>query len=47
MTAMMGALGIARPVFEGTEMADLLAYLNAAQRESATGPAAKRQHHGH
>ena len=47
MTAMMGALGIARPVFEGTEMADLLAYLNAAQRESTTGPTAKRGHHGH
>ena len=43
----MGALGIARPVFEGTEMADLLAYLNAAQRESATGRAAERQRHGH
>lgn len=35
MTAMMGALGIPRPVFDGNEMADLLAYLDAVQREAA------------
>lgn len=47
MTAMMGALGIPRPTFEGNEMADLLAYLDAVQRRAVRGhtPAAPR--HGH
>lgn len=48
MSAMMSALKIPRPVFEGTEMADLLAYLNVVQRqgraEASTHPAAQ---HGH
>jgi cytochrome c2 len=47
MTAMMGALGIPRPVFEGNEMADLLAYLGAVQRQSARGAGHPMQHHGH
>lgn len=48
MTAMMGALGIPRPVFEDNEMADLLAYLDAAQREAAAEhrmPGARQHRH--
>lgn len=47
MTAMMGALGIPRPVFEGNEMADLLAYLDSVQRQTARGRAPASPHHGH
>lgn len=47
MSAMMGALGIPRPVFEENEMADLLAYLNAVQREAAKGPPPPPAGHGH
>lgn len=47
MTAMMGALGIHRPVFEANEMADLLAYLDKVQARP-TGPArAPGEPHGH
>lgn len=37
MSAMMEGLQIPRPAFEGNEMADLLAYLDAVQREAARG----------
>lgn len=47
MTAMMGALGISRPIFEGNEMADLLAYLAAAQRQVDRGRAPGAPPHGH
>lgn len=47
MTAMMEALGIPRPVFEGNEMADLLAYLEKVQHEAARGHGAGMRHHGH
>jgi len=47
MSAMMGALGIARPVFEGNEMADLLAYLGAVQRRSTGGHEPPSPRHGH
>lgn len=51
MTALMGALKIPRPVFEGNEMADLLAYLQEAQRlaggESQKGAPAREPHHHH
>lgn len=47
MTALMQAMGIPRPTFQGNEMADLLAYLNAVQREAARGHAPTGHHHGH
>ncbi|MFQ5899007.1 MAG: c-type cytochrome [Candidatus Methylomirabilia bacterium] len=47
MTAMMGALGVPRPVFEANEMVDLLAYLQAVQREAARGHPAGAPHHHH
>lgn len=48
MSAMMGALGIPRPVFEGNEMADILAYLDAAQRRAAREHPDPGDHrHGH
>lgn len=46
MTAMMAALGIPRPIFEGNEMADLLAYLDAVQRQAARGRAHGVPPHG-
>lgn len=43
MSAVMEAMKIPRPVFEGNEMADLLAYLEAAQgRASETPPMHRR-----
>lgn len=47
MTAMMQALGIPRPTFEENEMADLLAYLNAVQKEAARARAPAGHHPGH
>jgi len=47
MTALMQAMGIPRPTFQGNEMADLLAYLSAVQREAARGHAPAGHHHGH
>ena len=48
MSAMMSALKMSRPVFEGTEMADLLAYLGIVQRQGrAEAPAHRPQKPGH
>lgn len=48
MSAMMSALEIPRPVFEGTEMADLLAYLEIVQRQGGAAVSTHRPaRHGH
>lgn len=47
MSAMMEALRIPRPTFEGNEMVDLLAYLDAVQRQAARGGGAGGPHHEH
>lgn len=47
MTAMMGALGIQRPLFEGNEMADLLAYLQQVQAREGAPARQGGGEHGH
>lgn len=48
MSAMMSALKVPRPVFEGNEMADLLAYLNFVQGPGgAAVPTHRPAEHGH